>query len=80
MQEIVTNLHIHTRYSDGHANHEEIARAALSCGVDVIIITDHNVLVNGMERYYDEGKQRVLLLVGRRCTTSLACLKKATCW
>jgi len=55
---------MHTYYSDGHASHSEIARAALRAGLDVVIITDHNVLVNGPEDYYNEGNRRVLLLIG----------------
>jgi hypothetical protein len=64
MNEIVLNLHMHTRYSDGHASHSEIAIAALRAGIDVIIVTDHNIWVNGPEKYYMEGNRRVLLLVG----------------
>lgn len=55
---------MHTPYSDGHATHAEIARAALDAGLDVVIVTDHNVYVNGMEDYYKEGDRQVLLLVG----------------
>jgi len=64
MNEIVTNLHMHTPYSDGHYTHAEIARAALKTGLDVVIVTDHNVLVNGPEDYYRDGEHRTLLLVG----------------
>ena len=64
MYEIVINLHMHTKYSDGHANHAEIAQAAIRAGLDAVIVTDHNVLVNGPEDYYINGDQRVLLLVG----------------
>jgi hypothetical protein len=55
---------MHTRYSDGHASHGDIARAALRAGIDVVIVTDHNVLVGGPEDYYQDGDRRVLLLVG----------------
>ena len=64
MHEISVNLHMHTIYSDGHAAHAEIAKAALRAGVDVVIVTDHNVYVEGPEDYYQEGERRVLLLVG----------------
>lgn len=64
MHEIVINLHMHTRYSDGHDSHAEIVQAALRCGLDAVIVTDHNVLVNGPEDYYREGDRRVLLLIG----------------
>jgi len=64
MDEIIVNLHMHTPYSDGQSTHSEIARAALKAGLDVVIVTDHNVLVNGLEDYYRDGDRRVLLLVG----------------
>ena len=64
MEELLVNLHMHTFYSDGHVSHEQIAEAAQRAGLDVVIVTDHNVWVNGPEGYYkDKGKQ-VLLLVG----------------
>ncbi len=62
------NLHMHTPYSDGEAYHAEIAQAALSAGLDFIIVTDHNVLVQGVEGYYSSGegaeRRHVLLLSG----------------
>jgi hypothetical protein len=64
MPEIVVNLHMHTHYSDGHVSHAEIAAAALRAGIDAVIVTDHNVLVNGPEDYYRDGDRRVLMLVG----------------
>ncbi len=64
MNEIVLNLHMHTRYSDGLGSHREIARAALRQGIHAVLVTDHNVRVTGMQRYYEEGGHRVLLLVG----------------
>ena len=64
MEELVLNLHMHTTYSDGHQTHAEIARAALKAGLDAFITTDHNILVNGIEGYFQEGNRKVLLLVG----------------
>jgi hypothetical protein len=64
MHEILVNLHMHTRYSDGHGSHTDIAQAAMRAGLDAVIVTDHNVWVNGPEDVYQEGRQRVLLLVG----------------
>jgi len=65
MAELVTNLHMHTTYSDGTAIHAGIAREALKSGIlDVVIVTDHNVYVQDVERYYEEGSRKVLLLVG----------------
>jgi len=62
--ELVINLHIHTLYSDGHARHSEIGKAAILSNLDVVIVTDHNVLVRGVEKYYSEGAKKVLLLAG----------------
>lgn len=64
MNEIVINLHMHTAYSDGTGSHAEIAQAALKSGLDAVIVTDHNVWVNGPEGYYQDGDRRVLMLVG----------------
>jgi len=65
MHEIVVNLHMHTRYSDGFGTHKDIAQAAMRAGVEVVIVTDHNVLVQGVEGYYRSGPKRSLLLVGQ---------------
>lgn len=65
MYEIVINLHMHTRYSDGSGTHKEIAAAALQAGLDAVIVTDHNTLVQGVEGYYRVQPRRVLLLVGQ---------------
>ena len=71
MEELLVNLHMHTFYSDGHVSHEQIAEAAQHAGLDVVIVTDHNVWVNGPEGYYkDKGKQ-VLLLVGEEVHAGL---------
>src|SRR6185295_2624926 len=81
MHEIVVNLHMHTRYSDGSGTHKDIAQAAMQAGLDAVIVTDHNVLVQGLEGYYRSARpptdsvtpsrhsfgrtSRVLLLVGQ---------------
>jgi len=64
MEEIVANIHMHTRYSDGEGSHADIAKAALAAGIDVVIVTDHNILVNKMEGYHQDKARRVLMLVG----------------
>jgi hypothetical protein len=64
MHELVVNLHMHTHYSDGNRTHAEIAEAALKANLDAVIVTDHNVWVNGPMDYYHNGERRVLLLVG----------------
>jgi hypothetical protein len=65
MHEIIVNLHMHTRYSDGSGTHKEIAEAAIKSGLDAVIVTDHNILVQGVEGYYHGNRDRVLLLVGQ---------------
>ena len=64
MHEIVLNLHMHTRYSDGAGSHADIARAALRAGLEAVIVTDHNVLVEGFQGYFREDGRSVLLLAG----------------
>ena len=64
MEELIVNLHMHTYYSDGHASHAQIVQAAQRAGLDIVIVTDHNVLVNGIEGYYKDKNKQVLLLVG----------------
>ncbi len=64
MSEVIVNLHMHTRYSDGSGNHRDIAQAGLAAGVDVVIVTDHNILVQGFEGYYKEKNKKVLMLIG----------------
>ena len=62
--EVVVNLHIHTPISDGSYRYNQIAEAAISNGIDAVIITDHNVWVKGAEKVYQKNGKRVLLLVG----------------
>jgi len=64
MHEIILNLHMHTRYSDGAGSHADIAAAAMKASLDGVIVTDHNVWVNGPAGYKTEGDRRVLLIVG----------------
>ena len=55
---------MHTPYSDGEKYHEAIANDAISAGLDFVIVTDHNVWVEGVEGYYENDHGRVLLLTG----------------
>lgn len=65
VHEYAGNMHMHTPYSDGTGSHAEIARAAIKAGLDFVIVTDHNVWVDGLEGYYGlTPQQHVLLLVG----------------
>ncbi len=60
LYEYAGNPHVHTTYSDGTAVHAEIAQAAAKAKLDFVIVTDHNVWVDGCERQYGQ----LLLLVG----------------
>src|SRR5260221_9863157 len=65
LYEYVGNMHMHTPYSDGEGSHADIARAANLAGLDFVVVTDHNVLVQGVEGYYgDEENGYVLVLTG----------------
>jgi len=64
MKELIANIHMHTIYSDGHGTHQEIIQAALETGLDVVIVSDHNVLVKGFDNYYHDGERKVLMIVG----------------
>lgn len=64
MHELIGNMHMHTPYSDGESYHADIAAEALAAGLDFIIVTDHNIWVDGLEGYYEKDGKRLLLLVG----------------
>lgn len=64
MKEYIVNLHNHTRYSDGTGTHSQLVDHAIEAGVDILITTDHNVLVNGMDGYFSRGEKKLLLLTG----------------
>ena len=64
MHEWIINLHMHTWYSDGHASHVELAQIAMDAGLDAILVTDHNIWVNGPEGYYEKNGRQVLVIVG----------------
>jgi hypothetical protein len=64
MKEIVLNIHMHTRHSDGTGTHRDIAQAAIQTGLDAVIVTDHNKLVMEGEGYYSDSGQKVLVLIG----------------
>ena len=44
MYEYLGNLHMHSTYSDGSLDIEDIAARAAQAGLDFIIITDHYTL------------------------------------
>ena len=64
MNEIVCNLHIHSTYSDGSGTYSSITEAALQTDVQAIILTDHNIHVEGLEGYHSKNGRKVLVLSG----------------
>jgi hypothetical protein len=65
MIELAGNLHIHTGYSDGELYHADLTAAAARAGLDFLITTDHNVYVDGVDRWTAfPGGRRVLMLAG----------------
>jgi hypothetical protein len=64
MHEIIANLHIHTKYSDGSKLHLQIADDAMRSGVDVLFFSDHNLHINGLDGYYVKDGCRVLSIIG----------------
>lgn len=65
LNEYIGNMHMHTPYSDGEGSHADIVEAMFRAGIDFGIVTDHNVLVKGVEGYHgDSDRGYVLLLTG----------------
>src|ERR1035437_4152126 len=63
MTELIGAIHMHSVFSDGSGEVEDIARYAGEAGLDYILLTDHNTLralKEGYEGWYDN----TLLLVG----------------
>lgn len=58
--EYVGHIHLHTTYSDGVATIEEVVHIANRAGLDFIIPTEHNVLIKGLDGWYEN----TLLLMG----------------
>jgi hypothetical protein len=64
LEELILALHTHSVFSDGNGTHAEIGKAALLAGIDALIVTDHNVWVEGCEKYFQDGRKKVLMLIG----------------
>ncbi len=63
MFEYVGALHMHSKFSDGSGEVNEIAQAASEVGLDYIILTDHNTL-RALKEGYEGWYGNTLLLVG----------------
>ena len=66
------DLHIHSNYSDGHADVGEIVQAAKRRGLDGIAITDHDTMkgIPAAKKYIKEKKLDLLLIPGIEVNTS----------
>lgn len=63
MHEYIGAGHIHSIFSDGSGNVDEIARAASETGLDFILLSDHNTL-RALHEGYEKFYENTLLLVG----------------
>lgn len=62
--EYIGNLHIHSLYSDGGGNIQEIARAAAGAGLDFVCLNDHDYLTDALHLEEEGFYGDVLVLVG----------------
>ena len=60
MHEYTANFHQHTTASDGAGTHLDVIRAGAEAGLGVMVFTDHNTVVSGVEGWYDN----LLVLMG----------------
>ena len=63
MIEITGAIHMHSVFSDGSGEVEDIARYAGEAGLDYILLTDHNTL-RALQEGYEGWYNNTLLLVG----------------
>ena len=66
------DLHIHSTYSDGHADVNEIIKVAKRRGLDGIAITDHDTMrgIPAARRYIKDQKLDLVLIPGIEVSTS----------
>lgn len=64
--ELLGNMHMHTTFSDGEGSHADIVAAGLNAGLDYVIVTDHNIWVDGLPPYHKsaDGKKCLLMIAG----------------
>ena len=55
---------MHTRFSGRKWAAPGLSNAGLEAGVDALLVSDHNVLVQGFGLRITKGRQRLLMLVG----------------
>ncbi len=61
--ELCGAIHIHTRFSDGEVDFQELISAAQEVGLDYIVVTDHMTL-EGKERHYEGVYNNLLVVIG----------------
>jgi hypothetical protein len=66
------DLHLHTNFSDGFSSPEKIVDTAVEKGLDIIAITDHNVLAGAKtaQQYAREKDLPIKVVIGQEITTS----------
>lgn len=60
-------LHVHTDHSDGDGTVEEVVEAARHCGLNFVVLTDHNT--RGLAEEIEGWHEGVLVLCGEEVTT-----------
>ena len=62
MQELRTAIHVYSHYTSGTASHAVLLTRALTADLDLIITTDQNLLVDGLDGYAQNEGNTCLLL------------------
>jgi len=62
MTEIRTAIHLTTKYTSGSASHADLLAQAIAAGLDAVITTDHNLLVQDIDGYAKTEKKTCLIL------------------
>ncbi len=66
------DLHIHTNFSDGFSSLQKIVDTAMEKGLDIIAITDHNVITGAKraKEYAQKNNLPIKIIIGQEITTS----------
>ena len=71
--EYIGNLHIHSRYSDGFAGIDEIARVAEETGLDFICINDPAHMFDSLPMEKEGQYGNILVLIGQEIGKVICC-------
>ncbi len=66
---LASDLHTHTVHSDGALTVAELAALAVSRGLDVVAVTDHNTISHHLELTAASARYGVVLVPGQEITT-----------